>query len=112
MYTQILIRLSYCIFPEIFTCTWRLNCHLQTKLGVFIFSTVTVFQTLDMQLDEYMSGGYFHTDFRFHQKLLDVQIISNRRIRQNVRECREMYADRHNPLYSRKKYKTIEVCRT
>ena len=62
-----------------------------------------------MQFDEYLSGGYYREDFRFHQKLLDVQIICNRRIRQNVRECREMYADRHNPLYSRKKYKTMKV---
>ena len=63
-------------------------------------------QLLDEQFQDYFTENFYNPDFKYHQSQLDVQILCNRRIRQNVREAREMYADRHNPWYSRKKFQT------
>ena len=70
---------------------------------------VLLLQLLDEQFQDYFTDNFFNPDFKYHQRQLDVQILCNRKIRQNVREAREMYADRHNPWYSRKKFQTEKV---
>ena len=59
-----------------------------------------------------MAVDFTHPDFKFHQRQLDVQILCNRRLRENVRDAREMYADISNSLYKRKKIITAKVINT
>ena len=68
-----------------------------------------VFQLLRNQFKEYFEVNFYNPDFKYHQRELDEQILCNKRIRQNVREAREMYADKSNPWYSRKTFKPKEV---
>ena len=64
-----------------------------------------MFQLLRNQFKEYFEVNFYNPDFKYHQRELDEQILCNKRIRQNVREAREMYADLSNPWYSRKTFK-------
>ena len=68
-----------------------------------------MFQLLRNQFKEYFELNFYNPDFKYHQRELDEQILCNKRIRQNVREAREMYADKSNPWYSRKTFKPKEV---
>ena len=68
-----------------------------------------MFQLLRNQFKEYFEVNFYNPDFKYHQLELDEQILCNKRIRQNVREAREMYADKSNPWYSRKTFKPKEV---
>ena len=68
-----------------------------------------MFQLLRSQFKEYFDVNFYNIDFKYHQRELDEQILCNKRIRQNVREAREMYADKSNPWYSRKTFKPKEV---
>ena len=68
-----------------------------------------MFQLLRNQFKEYFEVNFYNPDFKYHQRELDEQILCNKRIRQNVREAREMYADLSNPWYSRKTFKPKEV---
>ena len=88
-------------------------------MGIYIESTVKlllilrdlriVFQLLRNQFKEYFEVNFYNPDFKYHQSELDEQILCNKRIRQNVREAREMYADKSNPWYSRKTFRPKEV---
>ena len=68
-----------------------------------------MFQLLRNQFKEYFEVNFYNPDFKYHQRELDEQILCNKRIRQNVREAREMYADISNPWYSRKTFRPKEV---
>ena len=68
-----------------------------------------MFQLLREQYKEYFELNFYNPDFKYHKHELDEQILCNKRIRQNVREAREMYADKSNPWYSRKTFRPKEV---
>ena len=87
------------VYPLLYIQHWN-NCPTLCVLPL---------QLLDEQFQDYFTENFYNPDFKYHQSQLDIQILCNRRIRQNLREAREMYADRHNPWYSRKKFQTEKV---
>ena len=87
----------------------RIYIESTVKLLLILRDLCIVFQLLRNQFKEYFEVNFYNPDFKYHQRELDEQILCNKRIRQNVREAREMYADKSNPWYSRKTFRPKEV---